>query len=1211
MNHSKSVFRIRPATSIVAVLLALFILSLSSIGSRIATASEIAQLPLFLPPPVSPNILFVLDDSGSMKYEILPDDYTGTSSGQAHVFPRAAGVYNSTSDYANYVATIALGNAYGALARSYYWNKTFYNPSITYTPWSKWDKTLYPNASPTCALHNPERPGTGTTYCRDLTVNLINWGTTYWFTTNFSTTSSTTTLPRSDFLAATYYSYDVTQGDAGKLVFSNYTEHQIKPTTTSYTGEGRDKRTDCAGGVCTYAQEIQNFANWYTYYRSRVLASRAGIGQAFAKQPLWTTEKDSRLRVGFGSINTVGRTVDGVSGDTVIQGLRNFWGTGRQEFYSSLYDLGIPAQGTPLVKALQGAGRYYQRTDSRGPWSKDPATASSDTFASCRQSFTILMTDGYWNGSLASGDAAANNDGTNGPTITGPNNQSYTYSATSPFTDSRSNTLADVAMYYWKNDLMPNLTNQVPITDLNPAFWQHMVTFGVGLGVTGSIDPIQAFAAISANPPQIITWPDPSGTSSTPAKIDDLLHASVNGRGGFFSAADPNTFANKLADVIDSIRAQQKASATSLATNSARRTTNSMLYQALFENIGSDWRGELRAFAIESNGSVANTPTWSTNESGKIPAAASRKIYTTFGNNSSDKVAFEWSALSTTQQAALTAQGVTQDVLNWIRGDQTNERPDGPLRKRARLLGDIINSDPAYVAEPLDFGYGALPGYTAFRQDKKDRAKMLYVGANDGMLHAFDALTGEEKFAFIPHAAHANLANLVDPDYEHRYFVDGAPYVADAYLGSVWKSVLIGTMGAGGRAVFALDVTEPVSSTGAVNFNTNNILWEFSDPDLGYTFGQPSIGRLQNGTWVVVFGNGYGSASGYDAYLFVVNLETGALIAKIGTGTTGSGDAATPNGLSSPALLGDGNRNLVAAYAGDLKGNLWKFDLTGTLSNSTMPAFNGTPLFKARSTNNAAQPITAPLEISKHPKGGYLILFGTGKYFDITDNEPETNPVQQSLYGIWDSATLDSSNLWSGGSAITATDRSILQVQTILQTVDASGNTWRVVSQNPVDWNTQRGWYLDLLPQTATKTATTTTPGDLSERVVDTPILHSGRVFFTTRIQFKPADPCDPVTGSGWLMGLDLMTGGRKDDVFDVNGDRQVDDNDHVTTNIGGQVSASGLKSRVGLPRPPSFLNSGTITDVYMPGSGVNEQYIQQTGISNPNAGRQSWRQLR
>lgn len=1215
MNSSRVLSKMESVATLATVFLLMVLLVFGGAGSRIARAGNIAQLPLFLPPPVSPNIMFVLDDSGSMMFEVMPDDYAYsnlTNGSVYYVFPRVGGVYGS-SDYTNNVATVADNVAFTALARSSAWNTVYYDPATTYSPWDKPDKTSYPNASPACALHNPERIGTGANYCRNLTANIANSSvTTNWRTCSGTTCSgTTTTLPNAAFWTATYFYYDSSKGAAGKWTWSNYTKVEIKSTTPSYSGHGRASRTDCTGGICTYAQEIQNFANWYTYYRSRILASRAGIGKAFGRQPLWLSEEESKLRVGFGSINTVSKSIDGVSGDTVIQGLRSFWGTGRAAFFNSLYQHPIPAQGTPLVKALQGAGQYYQRTDNQGPWSKTPGTASSATFASCRQSFTILMTDGYWNGTLASGGAASNNDGTAGPTITGPNGASYTYSPVSPFTDSRGNTLADVAMYYWKTDLMSSLTNRVPTSSLDPAFWQHMVTFGVGLGVTGSIDPATAFAAISANPPPAITWPDPSGATSTPAKIDDLLHAGVNGRGGFFSASNPTVFANKLAAVLDSINALQKSSASALAATSSQRSTDTQLFQARFENNGPDWSGELRAYAINpTTGAVDPMPQWTTSDSGKIPAHATRKIFTTFGNGSSDKVAFEWSALSAAQQSALQAAGVTQDILNWVRGDQSQEKPNGSLRKRSRLLGDIINSDPAYVGEPPDFGYSATPGYTAFRQALKTRAKMLYVGANDGMLHAFDAVTGAEKFAFIPKAAHANLASLTNPDYDHKYFVDGAPYVADAYLSGTWKSILIGTMRAGGRSLFALDVTNPVQANGSVDFNTTNILWEFTDPDLGYTIGQPSIGRLQNGTWVVVFGNGYGSDPGYDAFLFVVNLETGALIAKIGTGATGAGDATNPNGVATPALLADSNRNLVAAYAGDLKGNLWKFNLTGTLSNATQPAFSGVPLFKARDSANRPQPITAPLEISKHPKGGYLILFGTGKYFETGDNEPEATPVQHSLYGIRDTATLVS-NAWTGGSAITVTNRSVLLAQTITQVVGASGFNWRVISQNQIDWNTHRGWYLDLLPQSSLRPDNSQ---DMSERVIDAPILSAGRVFFTTRIQFKAADPCDPITGVSWLMGFDLLTGGRKDDVFDVNGDDTVDANDRLAAASG--ASASGFQSTHGMARLPTLISGGKIIKAYLPGSAMDPANPEKlpadiVGISDPDVGRQSWRQLR
>ncbi|CDH45110.1 putative type 4 fimbrial biogenesis protein PilY1 [Candidatus Contendobacter odensis Run_B_J11] len=1157
--------------AVMTLLMMMFIIL--GIGGN-ARAGTIAPGPLFLTTAgVDPNIMFILDDSGSMMFEIMPDDYTywGQTNGSiVYVFPRVSGVYGA-DDYTNNVVTTSDTSSYTALARSSAFNKIYYNPAITYTPWKKYDGSSYANASTTCPYHNPENTGAG---CRSLTANIPTAGPNW---RNCNATGCNSSTPSSTFWPATYFTYN----GGNQWTRTNYTKTEIKSATPTYSGDGRTSRTDCTGGVCTYAQEIQNFANWYTYYRSRILAARAGVGKAFVNQ-------SEKLRVGFGTINKGSTSIDGVNAKAVITGVRPFTSTNREAFFDQLYNRDIPAQGTPLRLALDAAGLYFSRTDDRGPWSSTPGQTGGTDYT-CRQSYTILMTDGYWNGDQAgTTNARANNDGTAGPTITEPAHppvlaQSFTYSAVSPFTDNWTNTLADVAMYYWKRDLRTDLANRVPINTADPAFWQHMVTFGVGLGVNGSVDPTTAFAAIGGN--TTITWPQPSDTG-TSQNIDDLLHAAVNGRGGFFSATDPDTFATQLSTMLETIVARKESSAAALAANSTRLDVDTAIYQSMFNS--EDWSGQVAAKQFNADGTVSDTDLWNTNTAGKIPApqadngtitatTSGRKIYTLVGNVGKE---FLWENLDTGQKTDLRSTDTVtvaegQKRLNWIRGDQSNEKPVGTLRTRTKLLGDIVNSSPFYVGAPLDFGYQAMSGYTTFREAKKNRTKMLYVGANDGMLHAFDATcvknndpdaeppcsnttAGQEKFAFIPKVVFPNLPNLTASNYTHQYFVDGSPYVGDVQIGGVWKSILIGATGAGGRSVFALDVTDPD------NFSASNVLWEFTDTnDMGYPvgqIGQVAMGRLQNGTWVAVFGNGYNSTSG-KAFLFVVNVADGTLIAKIATNSSVS------NGLAAPVLLADASKNVVAAYAGDLLGNLWKFDLT----NNTVAFSN--PLFKARDAAGNIQPITAPPEIGKHPNGGYIIVFGTGKYFEEGDHNASATP-RQSLYGIWDTAVLNS-NAWQGGSAITATNRSGLQAQTVKGQTTTAGNNWRLVSQTSVVWSgsgAKRGWYMDL-------------PAD-GERVTDSPTLSVGRAIFITRVPRVLDDLCVPSAGTAWLMVVDLVTGGRTVEVsFDVNRDKQFNALDDIT--VGGERgAASGFEGiRAGLSTGITLIVSSRGIDVLLSGT--------------------------
>lgn len=1160
---------------------------------------EISQSPLFLGGDIEPNVMFLLDDSGSMQFEIMPDDYVffGVYDGSVvYTYPRASGIYGA-DDYTNVVATVDDSAGYNALVRSAQVNTVYYNPAVTYTPWIRSDGSYYPDADPSCALHNPERAGTGSSYCRNMTAN--NSQSAYWSTCYSGGSCSQTGWSSRTFWPATYFYHN------GGSIWTrgNYTKVEIRSSVATYSGQGREARTDCAdadNGNCTYAEEIQNFANWYTYYRSRILAARAGIGLAFSQQ-------GSGMRVGFGAINEDSSNVDGVDTSVIINGVRPFTGSDRDDFFDILYDHTIPAAGTPLRYALDKAGQYYERSDNRGPWGATPGTDDSTEHLQCRRSYSVLMTDGYWSGGssydAATSGARNNNDGTGGPShagtdITG-NPLSFTYSAVSPFTDSRSNTLADVAMYYWKRDLRGDLTNEVPVTDDNPAFWQHMITFGVGLGVTGSVDPGDAFSAIDSG--ATITWPDPdtSETNCTgshcPARIDDLLHSAVNSRGGFFSAADPNTFASELANVLQTIAAETRSSASSVAANTTRLDTNTLVYQARFDS--SDWSGQIIAYRINADGTLGSVE-WDTTQAGKIPAPGSRDIFTWNGGAGT---AFAWANLTSAQQDALKGGGSTttgQNRLNWLRGDQSLEGTT--FRERSvTVLGDIINSDPWFVGKQ-NFSFHVLPGtegssYTAFRLGTayQERTPMLYVGANDGMLHGFDAETGVEKIAYVPAGVYTHLASLTDPNYTHKFYVDGSPRVLDAYLNSAWHTVLVGSTGAGGRSVFALDVTDPDS------FSASDVMWEYTNAELGVAIGQPTIARVKAGDkWVAIFGNGYNSTSGR-ARLFVVDLSNGSLIRTIDTGV---GDADDPNGLSSVVPVDkNGDRITDYIYAGDLYGNLWKFDLTdASSSNWNSAVLSGgapAPLFTAKDGSDNRQPITARPAVYAYPNvnAGRMVLFGTGQFFAVGDDE---DMQVQTLYGIWDD---DDTNVPVPG-------RNVLQDQTILwqgaqSYTTPSGDTvdynLRVVSDTDVNYPTKKGWYIDLIYQGNAE----------GERVVSPGILRDERVVFATLI--PETDPCG-FGGTSWLMELDAVNGRRLAyTVFDLNLDSLFNEVEWVTVTIDGEevsVPVSGKQSGVGIVKTPGVITAGEVEYKYTSGSsGGLERTVE---LGGGGAGRQSWRQL-
>lgn len=1199
----------------------LFLLCLFLLAPFGPAKADISQMPLFVTARVDPNIMFVIDDSGSMMWETMPDDLTysfysnNVNQLLFWLFPAVYKLhgneyFDTTNGNWNRIPLFRLDNNgnvsnFAAQVRSVNNNAVYYNPAVTYRPWLNADGTEMSNANPAAAVNRPLYDGTVTGLTNHGTRNLTTSFTHgRWWRDNGTTLNTNITV-----FPATYYHYDGV-GDVHQA--GSYSHVEIRSVNAPFVGHGRENRTDCANALsnqpsCTYDEEIQNFANWYSYHRNRIFTARGGIGQAFA-------DLDGNVRVGYGAINyrraSTG-TLDGVDGQrTVMRGVRNFEGSHRQDFYRDLYESSIPADGTPLRRALEGAGQYFSRKDVQGPWSCTPGVATpgedSKDHLTCRQSFTILMTDGYaTGGSGYEASAASRRDNTDGKKDQNTTNKhpdgvvfDFTYDPIDPFKDSFSNTLADVAMYYWKRDLRDDLHNRVPVTPQNPAFWQHMVTFGIGLGVTGTIDPDEAWQAIAAKTE--VAWPAPDYTFSNcgdgpagtcAARIDDLLHAAVNSRGEFFSASEPDVFAARLSETLQSLMARTVGTAAAIAANSTRMADGAMIYQAKFNS--TDWSGELVSYLLDSETGGVDKVEWTTDTSGKIPAHAARKVFTWNGATGLAFRESDWGTLAASQRVALQAGGAEQqgkDRLNWIRGDQSKEigQSGGYLRQRNKILGDIVNSDPMVVGA-LNFGYDKLPSgtpgqetYSAFVEANKARTRMVYVGANDGMLHAFNAETGSEVFTYVPAGVYHNLAQLTDPAYNHRYFVDGSPIVTDAYIDNQWRTILIGTLAGGGRSVFALDVTDPD------NFTASNVLWEFTHPELGHTFGKPMVGRMATGHWGVVFGNGYGSGSG-TARLFALDVANGSVLKIIDTEVGGS------NGLSEPALLTNVSRTVTAVYAGDLRGNLWKFDLSGSNANNISwevaykQGSTPRPLFTARSAAGNEQPVTAPLEIGLSATENPMIYFGTGKYFEVGDNVVGNNPEIQTFYGIEDT-----------GSRITATDRSVLVQQTILAEVEQDDVIWRVTSLQPdAAFTGKRGWYMDL--------AFPAGQGG-GERVVSVPLLRHGRVIFTTLIPSQ--DPC--LTGGySWLMELDARTGSRVGyEVFDVNRDGRIDAADVVFWGEGNVNNPSGMRVD-GIIRTGAVITAGETEFKYFGKSDAELLVVQEPTDPEGGFGRRSWRQLR
>lgn len=1132
-----------------------------------AAPADISDVPMAVLNSAKPNVMFTLDDSGSMQFEVIPenDDVYLT-------FPRPRTLYGSAyygsnwedASYARH-ARFTTNNRYARCYRNAQCNPMYYNPATRYRPWSNADGSLMANATPTAAYYNPYNPAEGT---RNLTTNQTD--RRRWTNDNGSSTYEDVT-----YYPATHFRYigtgaAPTAAGAANNTAANYTRVEITAGNAPYTKGAR--RTDCAGTTCTYAEEIQNFANWFTYYRSRILAARAGVGLAFSRLP------DGSMRTGFAAINKGNTTIDGQANtSTIVRGVRLFTGADRTQFFAELYGHVMPAEGTPLRHALDDVGQYFSRTDDRGPWGATPGSTGG-TQHSCRQNFNIFMTDGYWNGANAS-TATGNIDNTSGPTNTGPSS-SFTYTPANPFNDAHSSSLADVAMYYWKNDLRTGLTNNVPTDATDPAFWQHLVNYTVGFGVAGNISQAAINSAFTTTP-QTITWPDPH-VEDSPNKVDDLAHAAVNSRGGYYSAADPETFATALQAALDDVIARS-GSAAAVAVANTDVSIDNTSYASSYNS--GNWSGQLSSYPIDTaTGAVSTTPTWSAQAQLNSLTSSTRRIVTYSGSAGvqfQPTTASTTTRLTTAQQATLnsptTPPGPSDSaaVLEYVRGDRSGET-SGTYRTRTHLLGDIVNAEPVVVTTP-SFAYGD-PGYAAFKTAQNvigttsplfvpTRIKTVFQPANDGMVHAFLASDGSENWSYIPSfflstTAPSQLRSLSRRDsFAHRYFVDATPVLGDVDFDLTgltngvpptvrnpdWRSLLVGGLGKGGRGYYALDVTTPTVANEAAA--AGKVLWEFPVAGtsygsvsvtrpagsattgtlamdinkIGYTHGKPVIVKTKSHGWVALVTSGYNngtqvgtdttSGTGGDGhgYLFVLNAETGALLhafdTEAGTGTTPSGLAYVSAYVENPQL----DNTVQYVYGGDLLGNVWRFDLNNA-STSNWRLQRLTSLFNA---SNQSQPVTSEPELATVQDAGVakrMVYVGTGQYLGSNDipgatgANPSANQTQ-TMYALVDDLALS--------TAHTAPIRSNMQQRTLTLTggatcATATTSTIRTTGTNPpaINYTTQWGWYVDL-PCTG-------------ERVNTNPTLALGTLYFTSNI--PNSDPCTP-GGSSWLNILDYKAG--------------------------------------------------------------------------------------
>jgi type IV pilus assembly protein PilY1 len=1126
--------------------------------SALATLA-IPNAPLTVDSGVPANLLYIHDDSGSM--------------------------------YSSYIGKLSTQHSWGF--RTSALNPMYFNPAVTYEiPPNLPIPPAQQNASFTNAWHDgydfAGRNGVGN-YCTaginsaPRRVNLsTNFRPTFGYDCTWGTSYSSYIWVDSFAERAHYYTYN--PGKHGCLsVTSNacYTKHVVTP-----------------------AQE-QNFANWYSYYRTRNLAAKAGIARAF-------NQLNTDIRVGWGQINNgTYSDNDGKNLHTIVQGVRPFKGAHRQAFFAWLYGL-RPTGSTPLKRGLDAAGQYYDRSNTThpGPWADNPASPgpmAKERGAACRKSFTILMTDGEWNldNSSGTGTGAAstlaarlNVDGGGafaGSTWTSPPRPDGTTLSlsTAPFKDSEARTLADVAMYYWSRDLLPSALNKIgtPSKARDPAFWQHMTTYTIAFGYEADVvSKNAAFAALAAGIAPVPGWPkiDANGDGTTEQtgdhSTDDMLHAAVNGHGDFFSADNPQELIDAMQAIISAI-SSISGGAGNLGTNGAVSGASGSSTRRDYKSTYSTekWSGDListEILSLSSTNHIAlGNQNWRAAE--RLPAPTMRHIFTRklpVDTIAGAGVPFTWANLNPQQQNNLSGGGTLHgpDVLDYLRGNGSKEGNAAPLfRARHRAggssstLGDSPHSKPLFHAA----------------------TNTVYLGANDGMLHAFNADTGVERFAYIPSVLFPKLPKLTHQDYPHEYYVDGMAAIANNVAS---RHYLVGALGRGGKGLYGLDITNA-----AISFSGSNVKWELNGSvtcgagahaatldDLGLILGEPVIAKLGTGQTVAIVGNGYNSCYG-KAALYIVDVTNGDVIQKI----TVPGGA--DNGLSTPFALLDSNGVPEVIYAGDLNGNFWRFVAEAGVWKATFGGNTGTPMFVARNASGQIQPITAQPVAARDSDGKLFAFFGTGQFLQNSD---KTANAVQSWYGLIDD-----------NGAPAPIPRSALK-QRILVASNTNGTltdgttvTLRYIDPLGGPLLNERGWYIDL--------GSAISASDTGERIVSPSIATdiggtAGMVLIVPSI-IPNDDPCD-AGGSGHINVVDAWTGDQVAlPVFDINGDGLVNGNDKVD----GQNSAS-FGTGSGMPgNIPLISNTDTTFTIGLTNGGVlsTAKLIPSRGGIK---GRISWREI-
>ena len=1174
-----------------------FLMTFFLLGVQVLHALDISNVPLetaiVTPPPI---VMFVLDNSASMNAEFMTDEPRGLFHNTCYLFPDTA--YSPGPDHlygSGHALSPAGRRAWKSQLADY--NRLYYSPRWRYDPWPGTPRWTFNQADLQRPASNPLRSGRDGVHVSMASPFLVigNGSTAvtlanaHYFTYHDANADGRMNADESVYLVTwADRDHDGVLDLSGNLSDDRRLYYRLEDDGDGLVEEREltpvvaetEKNTirpavyDMHGRIRRYTtdrEELQNFANWFAYYRRREFTAKAIVAQSIYH----LEDVNVGLYAVNGSPRIAARRITGGSAgpdNTVLH-------ESTIELLDAVY--GMQNKGhTALRSALDQVGRYLHA--SRYAGLGDSPFQSAANGGGCQKALSVLITDGIWNGTFT---GAGNADGDNG----------------APFADAWADTLADVAMTYYENDLGPDLPDLVPSTECDPAGHQHMnthvVSFGPHIdtdGYNASTGEDSTTACAYQGSGKTVHWPRPSGDpeleggSSQKNRLQasenrsaelmaDLRHAALNGHGRYFAVKSPQALVDDFSGVVSATTAA--ACAADVTSDGDGATTNAMLFQALYHT--RDWSGDLRAYPLDGKGlPILDQRAWSASDelNSGDQAWDQRRIVTYGGRWARPQgIPFRYDEMSAAQLTTLThgstAEAYAKDLIDYLRG-----KPIETFRFRETLLGDIVHSGPVV------FG------------------RTVFAGGNDGMLHAFDSLSGVERFAYLPALTHDHLQALSEKSYtdHHQYYVDGPLYAGEVLVGEYQRcAYLVGGLGKGGKGYFCLLVgrRERTRSEGGYgdynwslhvddidsNASEGNIAelvrWEYpgpdpaadtmdnngdgfadepgeSDPNIGYSFGQAYVvnANTETGSYrpVVVFGNGYDSTN-QRALLYILSAADGEIIRVIDTGAGGE------NGLSTPALIDvDLDRRIDYAYAGDLNGNLWKFDLTSNDpdrwgvaygqdndGDGVIDAKDGDkpePLFQVPGQSITGRPNVMTMHggcAAQAP--GYMVYFGTGRYLGLSDI---TDTTQQGLFAIWDYGD-DSDDSESVGRLTspqngTLSSGLVLSQKQIVDQGTKDGVDYRQLSGDAFEYrmvednedqdengannstktrfgNPQRyvGWFLNLPPHGLAGAGS-------AERITGDVIIRDGKIIVPSYV--PDGTPCGK-GGHSWLYILEACSG--------------------------------------------------------------------------------------